>query len=182
MIERIRNMLRIGRVKVIDDSEVVRRMQIYEGDLGAFGGKRLIDKVAHMAHFGLISVPPLESEVLLASLAGDRTQTIAIGTNHQPSRPTGYEAGDSGLYDVRGQLLTLTEDGTIIDAAGLQVTIRNASKVRVECELLEVVGDVVARADGTRVSLSDLRDVYNAHAHPGVSRGPAATDTTNHPA
>ncbi|NIJ07245.1 phage gp45-like [Sphingomonas vulcanisoli] len=180
MIDRLLTLLRVGRLKLVDDDGVIQRMQAFEGDLGAFGGQRIIDKVPYIGQFGLLSVPPLEAELLLAAPAGDRTQTIAIGSNHQPSRPTGNKPGDSGLYDVRRQLLTLAEDGTTIDAAGLQVTIRNASKVRIECDLLEITGDLVSRADGVRVSLNGLRDAYDVHKHPGVAGGGSSTGTTDH--
>ena len=174
-------MLRPGRVTLVDDSGPIQRLQISEGSLQSYGGDRLIDQVPKVGHFGLISVPPIKSEILLIALAGDRTQTMAIGSNHQPSRPKNFQPGDAGIHDVRSQMITLTAAGVTIDAAGLQVTVRKASKVRCECDV-ETTGDVISRVDGTPVSLNALHDAYNAHAHPGVQSGGSSTGTTDHTA
>lgn len=155
MIDQLRNMLRIGRVKLVDDTGPIMRLQIDEGDLGKFGGRRIIDKVARIAHFGFASVPPIGAEVMLVAAAGDRTQTIALGTNHQPSRLKNMKPGDSGIYDVRGAKVTLTEDGLLIDCAGLPalvqncstITLRAAEKVTIDAPTAEILHDLTVGGD-----------------------------------
>jgi phage gp45-like len=120
--------------------------------------------------------------MLLLRRSGDRSRSIAIGTNHRPSRLKDLKPGDSALYDVRGAKITLTEDGLLIDCAGLPATIKNATTVRIEADTLECTGDIVSRADGTPVSLNDLRDAYHAHKHGGVQTGSGTTGTTDHDA
>ena len=68
---------------------------------------------------------------MLAAPAGDRTQTIALGTNHQPSRPKILKTGDSIQHDIRGAMVWLSEDGVIIDGAGLPMVIRNCPTLTV---------------------------------------------------
>lgn len=182
MIHRFTALLRVARVLLVDDmSGPIQRLQIDDGDLGAVGGRRIVDRVAHILQFGFASVPPESSEVLLGSLGGDRSQTIALGSNHQPSRPRDLQPGDACLYDERGQRVWLTEGGIVVDAAGLEVTVRNAAKLRAECPI-ESTGDITAMVDGTPISLKALHDAYNAHKHPGVTAGAASTGTTDHAA
>lgn len=155
---------RLGRTKLVDDSGPVQRVQVDEGDLGEYGGRRIIDNVAHVMHFGFASAPPLEAELLLGAIGGDRSQTIAFGSNHQQSRPRDLEPGDSCLYDDRGQIVKLTKDGLLIDCAGLSAVIRNFSSLKVFGDI-QATGDVIARCDATSVSLNGLHDAYDAHAH-----------------
>jgi phage baseplate assembly protein V len=188
----IRAMLRVGRIKLVDDSGPIQRFQIFEGSLGNVGGDRLIDKVAHIAQFGFASSPPLDSEVMLVAPAGDRTQTIALGTNHQPSRPKILKAGDAILYDVRGAMVWLSADGIIIDGAGLPIVVRNSptvtvtavEKITLDAPLTECTGnfkaDRLLTGDGSPIELGALRDAYNAHKHTGVATGSGSSGTTDH--
>lgn len=68
----------------------------------------------------------------------------------------------------------------IVDGGGLPVRVTNTPMLRVEAEVLECTGDVVSRADDTRVSLNALRDAYVAHHHTGVTAGSASTGATDH--
>jgi len=188
---RIANLLGVGRLTVLDDTGPT---QLVQTDEGAFVPgepvKKLSDRVPRIFEFGFTSYPPMKSEVILCRLGGNRSLQIVIGTNHQPSRPRDLKEGDAAIYDVRGARIWLSEDGIIIDGAGLPMTIQNAptitvkaeTKVRIESPLVEVTGDVVSRADGSRVSLNNLRDAYEAHAHGGVQTGGSATGGTDHPA
>lgn len=178
MINRILTMLRSGRVTLVDDSGPVQRVQIDEGSLGAVGGRRILDKVMKLGHFGFASIPPIGSEALLAAPNGERTHTMVIGTNHQPSRPRDMKPGDAAMYDVRGAKVELTESGLVIDCAGLPAVVRNFSGLRVEGDI-HVTGDVISRADGTPVSLNGLRDAYVAHKHP-VSAVGSPTGVSDH--
>ena len=181
----INALLRIARVKLVDDAGPIQRLQIDEGDLGSFGGRRIIDKVPHFLQFGFASSPPLDSEVMLAAPAGDRTQTIALGSNHQPSRIKNLQPGDSCQYDVRGQIVKMTDAGLIIDCAGLAMSIRNFSlltitgPVRMNADLT-VEGDIISDDGSSTVSVGALHRAYNAHKHAGVASGSDTSGTTDH--
>lgn len=156
-MHRLQHMLRVGRVKLVDESGPIGRVQVDEGDLGKVGSRRIIDKVARIAHFGFAAVPPIGSEIMLASPGGDRSQSIAIGSNHQPSRLKDLQPGDSGIYDVRGAKVVLTEDGLLIDCAGLPavvqncptITLRATGKVTIDAPTLEVLHDMTVAGNST---------------------------------
>ena len=160
----------IGRVTLADDAGDVQRLQITEGAIGTGGDDQVTSEVMRAGDFGFAAVPPLGAEALMLRMAGQRSHSFVISTSHRPSRPRDLSPGDAVVYDVRGRQIRLTADGIEIDAAGGAVTVRNATKVRCECDI-ETTGDVVARADGNRVSLAELHDAYNLHNHPPAAAG-----------
>lgn len=181
MIGFLANLIGLGRISMVDDSAELQRVQITEGAVGTGMTDRITNDVIRVTDFGFASSPPLDAEAVLVRRTGDRAQSIVIATSHRPSRPKGLQPGDSGIYDVRGAKVMLTAQGIEIDAKGKAVTIRNASKVRVEAELLEVTGDVVSRANGTEVSLNGLADAYSKHKHTGVQTGGGISGKTDSP-
>jgi len=181
MLDRLKDLVGIGRVTLTDDSGDVQQLQITEGAAGQGFADRVTDKVRRVAEFGFASVPPLGSEALLLRRMGQRALSLVIGTSHRPSRPKGLKPGDTVLYDMRGAKVQLTADGLLIDCAGLPAVVRNATKLRVEVEVIECTGDVVGRADGTRVSLNDLHDAYAKHKHLGVQTGAGVSGLTDTP-
>lgn len=180
MIDRLINLLGFGRVSLVDDGEELQRVQVTEGAAGTGFADRVSDDVIRLAEFGFTSNPPIDAEVLLLRRSGDRSQSVVVATSHRPSRRRDLKPGDSAVYDVRGAYVWFTEDGIVIDGAGLPVIVRNTTKLRVEAELLEVTGDVVSRADGAPVSLNALRDAYSAHGHVGVQAGSDTSGLTDH--
>ena len=185
-------MLRVARITLVDDSGPIQRLQIDEGSLSAYGGRRIIDKVPHVQQFGFASSAPIGAEVMCTAPAGDRTQTIAIGTNHQASRPRILKGGDAMLYDARGAYVWLSEGGLVIDCAGLPaivqnsptITLRATEKVLIDAPNVECTGnfkaDALLTADGTPIELGALRDAYNAHKHTGIATGSGTSGGTDH--
>jgi hypothetical protein len=45
MLNQLLSLVGVGRVKIVDDTGVVQRVQVDEGPLGPSGGRRLIDRV-----------------------------------------------------------------------------------------------------------------------------------------
>lgn len=175
------NLIGIGRMTGVDDSGDVQLAQVTEGALGDGGQELVTDKVPRVTEFGFASVPPLQSVATMLRRCGERSRAFISGTSHSASRPRGMQSGDTCLYDVRGRRVSLTSDGVVIDAAGGEVFVRNASKVRCECDV-ETTGDLVSRADGERVSLNALHDAYAAHAHTLVKAGTDKSGPTDHAA
>jgi phage baseplate assembly protein V len=152
MIRDLMRMLGFGRVTKTDDAGELQYLQITQGALGTGFKDRVMDKVPRVSEFGFISVPPLESEVVLLHRGGDRSQSLVIGTSHRPSRLRNLKPGDSGIHDVRGAKVLLTENGLEADCKGKPARI-------VATDLVLVVG-------GVEISLKAIHDAYNAHKHP----------------
>ena len=95
---------------------------------------------------------------------------MVIGSNQRPSRPTGLQPGDTAMHDVRGQIIKLTADGLLIDAAGLPVVIQNAASVHIKGDLI-VDGEVTMLNATSALNASAIRSTFNGHAHSGVQSG-----------
>lgn len=179
-LARLLNMVRLGRVTGVDDTGPLQHLQITETAPGPDGSAAVVDNVGALGLFGLASVPPLKTDVLVVRLFGGRSLTIAIATNHQPSRLRDLSPGDSALYDQRGAFLKMTAEGPVLDCAGLALRIRNFSTFDVEGDV-RATGDFVSRSAGDPVSLNALADAYDAHKHPGVQAGAGTSGPTDHP-
>lgn len=188
MMRFLANLIGIGRATLVDDTGDVQQLQVTEAAFGQGGDDLVTDKVPRVADFGFASSPPIDSEVVVLRRGGERSRGIVLGTSHRPSRPKNLKAGDAGIYDVRGASVMLTENGLVIDCAGLPAVVQNtttltvkaSAKVRIEATSIECTGDVVSRADGTQVSLNGLRDAYAAHKHTGVQAGTGVSGLTDH--
>ncbi|WP_174296541.1 phage baseplate assembly protein V [Sphingomonas bacterium] len=196
-MDRLAHLIGIGRATLVDDTGEVQLVQVTEGATGAGMDDQVTDKVKRVAEFGLASVPPIGSEVLLLRRLGQRALAMVIGTSHRPSRPRGLKPGDTAIYDVRGAKVQLTADGLLIDCAGLPAIIQNAititlkatQKVTIDAPAVEVLHDVKVggtfHATGTIStdadvtfaghSVTTLRTSYGAHKHGGVKAGSDAS-------
>jgi phage baseplate assembly protein V len=128
MISRVLHAVGLGRIRYVDDSGPVRRLQV---DQGPVGRSKIIDNVPHVEQFGSASYPPLNSEVVMVRLGGNRGLGVAIGVNHQPSRLRNLAPGDKAIYDVRGAYVWLGATGPVINAAGFPVVIENAASITI---------------------------------------------------
>jgi phage baseplate assembly protein V len=199
VIDRILNIFGVGRVSLIDDTGDMQLLQVTEGAAGKGIGDRITDKVRRVVEYGFFSVPPIDSEILVARRNGDRTLPMVIGTSHRASRPRNKQPGDAGIYNgITGAVVQMTADGLLIDCAGLPAIIRNAThvtitaseKITLDAPMVEILHDATVAGnldvagtitgDGVVVELGALRDAYNAHRHGGVSTGAGTTGATDH--
>lgn len=170
MKQPIQNMIGAGQITSIDDTGGVQTMQVSEVPQGSGFMTRVLDKVQRIFQFGFTSVPPLNSQVLTLNRNGDRTLSIAIGTSHPASRPTGLQPGDSAQYDVRGLMITLTAAGVTIQCQGLPLVVENTSGMHVQGPLT-VDDDITALAASDALTMSAIRSFANGHKHAGVTTG-----------
>jgi phage gp45-like len=165
LLTRLLHAVGVGRITAVDDTGVVQMLQVSERP-GPDGAAGVTDKVRRITQFGFTSNPPLQTEVVLLRLWGNRTLTLAIATNNQPTRLKNLQTGDSALYDQRGAYLWLTPAGLVIDGAGLPLTIQNVGTATIN-GALRVTEEVTANyggADEVKVS---------QHRHSAVQAGAA---------
>lgn len=206
MIPQLLNMIGIGRVTVANDDDELQLLQITERATGKGFADRILDKVRRVTEFGFSSVPPIGSEAMMVRRYGERAASIVIATSHRQSRLTGLKPGDTAIYDVRGAKVTLTENGLLIDCAGLPAQISNATtvtivgsdKIHLEAPTIELhgnatcsgtfqcdgaissKGEITARSDGSQAKLGQLRDAYHDHKHGGVDTGSGTSGVSDH--
>lgn len=170
MMARLLNLIGIGRMTLIDDTGDVQLVQMTEGTAGNGLADRVTERIKRITEYGFASSPPADTDVVVLRRNGDRGLGLAIATSHKASRPKNLPKGDVWIYDLRGHAVKMTAHGIEIDAAGDQVTVTNASRIRAECDI-ETTGDIISRCDGQSVSLNALRDAYDVHDHPPIAAG-----------
>jgi phage baseplate assembly protein V len=157
-----------GRTSFADDSQSAQLLQVTLSD------QETRDGTPRIAEFGLTSVPPAGSDVLVVFLGGDRTKGVVVATGHQASRPLGLVAGETMLYDLQGKHIYLTNaDGIVIEAAGTPVTVNNSTIVTINASesvvmqtpILKVSGDIQDNYQSNPNTVAQMRAIYNGHHH-----------------
>lgn len=158
-----------GRVKFVDDSGPVQKMQVL------MNGIETPDSRFRVPEFGFTSSPPIDSDVIALHVAGDRSAGTVLGTNHQPSRPKGLQPGETMLYSQDGKQIYMTASGGIVVNANNQaVTVNDATTVTINAStgvvmntpLLKVSGDIIDNAATNPHTMAQMRSIYNSHTHP----------------
>lgn len=143
----------IGRTTAApNDSGTVQTVQISLNEYETLDGKPVI------IAYGLISCPPVGSDVLLTSTGGKRTDSVITGHNHQKYRYTGAQPGEAGIANpVAGTVILAKANG--------DVYIKPAS------------GNVIV--DGGTVTAKDFITTggvkLSDHTHGGVQQGSSST-------
>lgn len=124
IFRRIQMVLGRGRVTHVDDSGTVQKMQV------RVNGLVVSDNRLRIPEFGFTSNPPVGSDVFFGAIAGDTSNVAVVATNHQPSRPTGLQSGETMLYSQDGKYVYLTATGGIVvNANGQTVVVNDAANV-----------------------------------------------------
>lgn len=121
---RLQMMLGRGRVTYVNDSGPVQKMQV------RVNGLVTSDNRLRIPEFGFSSNPPVGSDVFYGAISGDTSEAAVVATNHQPSRPTGLQPGETMLYSQDGKYVYLTATGGIVvEAKGQNVIVKDAANV-----------------------------------------------------
>jgi phage baseplate assembly protein V len=177
-----------GRVRFVNDAGVVQVMQVQ------MNGLETPDNRYRVAEFGFTSNPPNDSDVVALHVAGDRSAGVVLGTNHQPSRPTGLQPGETMLYSEDGKYVYMTASGGIVvEAKGQDVVVNDArdvtwncsgdftlncggkfnivapSGVNVTAPTVKSSGDIQDNTTTNSHTMAQMRSIYNTHTHPVAS-------------
>lgn len=154
---RVQSQITRGRISYVDDSGVVQEVQVKMNALD------LPSYRYRVPEFGLTSNPPTGSDAIVAHVAGDRTTGVVLGTNHQPSRPTGLQPGETMLYSQDGKSVYITAaGGIVVEAKGQPVTINDASNVTVNCSgIFKVVAPGGVQFQTPTMTVSGVLNIEN---------------------
>lgn len=180
-----RVLLLVGRGRVsapVNDGGSVQMLQAQINPL------ETIDNLRRIAEFGFTSVPPEGSDVAIVFVGGDRSSGLVIGTNHQGSRPTGLNPGETMIFTQDGKQIYLTAGGGIVVKANGQpvqvegattVTITAATEVLMDTPILKCTGDILDNCNSNTRTIAGMRGVANGHTHkvPNVQGGSSMIET-----
>lgn len=176
MFRRIQMLVGRGRVTRVDDSGPVQLLQVKAS------GLELADQRVRPQEFGMSSNPPLDSDAALMSVAGDRSATMVVGVNHQPSRPRNLSPGETKLYSQDGKYVYLTASGGIVvDANGQDIVVNNAKDVTwnlsgkltivapggidLQTPMVKSTGDMQDNYETNGNTMKEMREIYDMHDH-----------------
>ncbi len=138
--------------RISGDGEAAQQAQLS----GHAGQTRQAVEILHP--YGFTGHAPAGGVTLLIHPNGDQSDPVALPPSHAGSRRQNLIAGQVCVYDAFKTEILLGNDGTI--------TIKAATKIRLETPLLEVTGEIKDRAEQGGVSMSEMRQVFDGHTHP----------------
>ncbi|HFS4717700.1 phage baseplate assembly protein V [Escherichia coli] len=174
LFRRLVSLLSVGRVTAGDDSGVVQTVQVQSPS-------EVRSDTPVLQQFGFSSVLPAGTDVVVMSLAGNRSSAVVVASGHQSYRINGLSSGEVVVYNQWGQYVRLGEDGIVVEASGQQVLLNSATTLEVtatdgvtlKTPSLKVTGDITDNCESNSTTLKALREAYNDHTHPvsGVESG-----------
>lgn len=183
----LRTMLTVrrGRISLVDDSGAVQKVQL------APSGLETRDNLPRLAEYGLTSNPPVGTDALIVNVGGDTSNGAVVGTNHQETRPTGLQPGETmlfngpagtSLYLANGQIV-LNANGQPVNVNGATVvTITAATEIIADTPLFKCKGDILDNYETNTRTMAGMRTVANGHTHKVVNvQGGGSTIETNPP-
>lgn len=146
--------------------------------------KETYEGIEFAQEWGFISSPPVDgnTELLVGFLGGQRDQgTVLKSFNRKsPSTKLTLQEGEAALYNkVTNTYVLLKADGTIEIKSDASISI-NTPEVKMTGKL-SVDGDIIDNKTGAHANthtIRDMRDIFNAHVHSGVSVGGANTQAS----
>lgn len=174
LFRRLVSLVSVGRVTTGDDSGVVQTVQVQSPS-------EVRSDTPVLQQFGFSSVLPAGTDVVVMSLAGNRSSAVVVASGHQSYRINGLNSGEVVVYNQWGQYVRLGEDGIVVEASGQQVLVNSATTLEVtatdgvtlKTPSLKVTGDITDNCESNSTTLKALREAYNDHTHPvsGVESG-----------
>lgn len=178
-VRRIGNLLARGTVAAVNAATKMQslQMRLLAGEVK--------DAVEHFEPYGFTSNPKPGAEGVAVFLDGDRSHGIVLVVADRRYRLKSLASGEMAIHDDQGQKVHLTRGGIVIDGAALPIVIQNAptvtvkaaTKVRMETPLLEVTGEIKDNTDTTGKTMSGMRTAYNGHTHTDPQGGSVSTPT-----
>ena len=152
------------------------------------------DRVERVQPYGFSSHPLPGADCLVVCVGGNRDHPVIMGVDDRRYRPTGLQAGDVVIYshqtghritlkanrtiEIEGDVLTLRADTKIrlesplVEMTGAIATAAPATALHVTTAALNVTGEVRDRSGSGGMTMSGMRDDYNAHHHGGPGPTP----------
>ena len=147
-----------GEVTLVNDAGAAQTMQVRRGSAG------VQDNVPRLVEYGFQSVPPVGSDAVVLSLAGNTSDAVVIATGNKQYRLHGLADGEGAISDDKGQRVHLTGTGIHIVAVGTRT---------IDATAVQINGDTTFNGTVT----ANGHAIDDTHRHGGVSVGASNTGT-----
>lgn len=163
-----------GETKVVDDTGVVQKVQVFMGPL------ETRDETPRIGDYGLAYNPPDDTDCVVIFIGGHRDNGVVIGTNNKSARLKNLAKGEVALHDDQGRWIWIKRDSIEIEAGNKDVFVKNATNVNVkattkitlDAPTVECTGNlnVTGTVTGT-VDVIGGGTALETHTHTGVTVG-----------
>ena len=170
----INNMLSRGVLTLVDASKKIQTLQI------KLFGDELFDGIEHFEPYGFTSHPLENSEVLVASLSGNRNNSVALCVTNREVRLKNLQAGEVAVFTDEGDVIHFKRNNVIdinsastVNVTAPNVNINAATKITMNTPSCEITGDlsVGGNVSDSNGSMQDMRNVFNPHIHSNGNDG-----------
>ena len=119
-----------GKLNLVKSADNIQKVQV-----SGLADETLQD-VELMQQFGLTSVPPAGTQVVVLPMGGETTHSIVIATENGSFRVKNLKSGETAVYDESGSTIILKQGRLIeIDCDILKITA--STKVEISSPLVE---------------------------------------------
>lgn len=141
LANKLRSMLGLGIVKLINDSTGIQQLQV-----SVFDGE-VRSSVNRYQNYGFSSCPRDGAQAVLASLGGNRGHLIALVVDDARYRPRGKQDGEVFMYHYAGDYIALLNGRNIHIECGGEVTVHAADRVTIDAPEAAFTGNVLIEGD-----------------------------------
>ncbi|MCP4352284.1 MAG: phage baseplate assembly protein [Desulfobacterales bacterium] len=166
-------------VKLVNDDEGIQTLQV------KLLADELMGDVERFQNYGFTSCPLPGAEGIAVFISGDRDHGVVLSVDDRRYRLKGLKAGEVALYTDEGDSIVFKRGNNIevntknFNVNASEKTVINTKKMTVNAENgvsfnspnVSGSGEI---SDGVR-SMSEDRNIYNSHTHPGDSGGVTGT-------
>lgn len=187
LVTRIRNVASRGVIKSVSDTNKIQQIQ------ASLLAGELKNGLEHYQGYGFTSVPLNGMETLVVFCGGDRSNGVVVAVGDRKFRLKEMKQGEVAIYTDEGDYIKLARERKIqVNTLHLEV---NASetisyktkKVNIEAtEGVTITTPTVSASQNISAggevndktsTMQAMRNIYNAHNHPGDSGGNTGTPT-----
>ena len=128
-----------GKLNLVNSADNIQKVQV------SGLADEILQDVELMQQFGLTSVPPAGTQVVILPMGGETTHSIVIATENGSFRVKNLKSGETAVYDESGSTIILKQGRLIeIDCDILKITA--TTKVEISSPIVET--DRVLTAQG----------------------------------
>lgn len=161
-----------GVLNLVKSADTIQKVQV-----SGLSGETLQD-VEFMQQFGLTSVPPTGTQVVVLPMGGKTTHSIVIATENGSFRVKNLKGGEVAVYDQSGSTIILKQ-GRLIEV-DCDIFKLNCKSYQLNCQTCQTTasggitfdGDISQQGHFTNNSDVVASGVsLTTHTHPGDSGG-----------
>lgn len=164
---RIRLVAARGILSLVSDAAKMQGVQVKLLDGETREGERL-------QNYGFSAVPLAGAECVFLSLNGSRDQGVVIVADDRRYRLAGLKGGEVAVYTDEGDSIVLRR-GNRIEVTTKTFHVTAPDGVSFDTPLLTCTGDIQDNAGSQQTTMRDIRQIFDAHTHPGDSGGQTGT-------